>query len=152
MKITKNSLNAAEEIFERYETWLGSSFHGNQDKESCIQTIALIIQKYGQPTPEWLNEALNSGDGTYESLQAEIETERNMTFKYEKLYAEAQARIAELEEEIKSTEADLEREIGEQLRLDAALAEIADMNVATAGAKFTVADMRLIARKARAGE
>lgn len=37
---------------------------------------------------------------------------------------EMQQRIAELEDELKSTEADLEREIGEQLRLDAALKEI----------------------------
>ena len=63
---------------------------------------------------------------TIESLQAEIETERNMTFKYEKLYAEAQARIAELEEKAASFEGSFNAALKDVQRLDAALEHIGD--------------------------
>lgn len=55
---------AAIEIFERYETYLGGERHGNQDRESCVTTIALIIKKHDR-LPEFIAEALNSGDGSY---------------------------------------------------------------------------------------
>ena len=56
---------AALEIFKKYERYLGAEYMGNQDKDCCIQTISAIIAKHFGGTPEWLSEALNSGDGSY---------------------------------------------------------------------------------------
>lgn len=63
--VTKQEKQAAEEIFDRYEVWLGGERHGNQDRECCIETIALIIHKHTGGPPEWLSQALNEGDGAY---------------------------------------------------------------------------------------
>ena len=62
--MTDKYKDAATEIFDRYETWLGSERHGNQDRGSCIETIALIIKKHDR-LPDFIIEALNSGDGVY---------------------------------------------------------------------------------------
>lgn len=49
MTVATESHDAAVEIFERYETWLGDERHGNQDRECCINTIALIIDSHTNP-------------------------------------------------------------------------------------------------------
>lgn len=63
--VTEEDRAATTEIFDRYEIWLGDERHGNQDRWSRIETIALIIHKHTGGTPKWLSEALNSGDGVY---------------------------------------------------------------------------------------
>ena len=50
IKVSEQSKAAAAEIFQRYEIWLGGERHGNQDRESCIETLALIVEKHtGEP-------------------------------------------------------------------------------------------------------
>jgi len=56
---------AAEEIVGKYGKWLCSEKHGNQDEDCLISTIALIIKKHCGGLPLDIQEALNSGDGTY---------------------------------------------------------------------------------------
>lgn len=56
---------AATEVYKKYERYLGAPNMGNQDEDCCIQTIAEIIKRHCGGTPEFLSEALNSGDGTY---------------------------------------------------------------------------------------
>lgn len=63
--ISDDERAAATEVFDRYEIWLGGENHGNQDRWSCIETIALIIHKHTGGTPQWLSQALNEGDGVY---------------------------------------------------------------------------------------
>jgi hypothetical protein len=46
IKVSDSSRRAAKAIFKRYKRWLGDPAHGNQDEDSCIGTIALIIQSF----------------------------------------------------------------------------------------------------------
>lgn len=63
--IYQHNLDAAAEIFDRYKIWLGDPYHGNQDRDCCIKTIALIIRKHEPGLPDSIQQALNSGDGSY---------------------------------------------------------------------------------------
>ena len=65
INVSDDSRAAATEIFDRYEHWLGNEAHANQDRWSCIETMAMIIEKHTGGTPSWLSETLNSGDGVY---------------------------------------------------------------------------------------
>lgn len=65
MNDVKQATQAATEIFEKYERYLGAENMGNQDRDCCIQTISEIVEKHCGGTPAFMSEALNSGDGTY---------------------------------------------------------------------------------------
>jgi len=65
MKPSKQSVKAAEAIWKKYERYLGAVNVANQDMTCCVQTIAEIISAHCDGAPEYLSEALNSGDGVY---------------------------------------------------------------------------------------